>query len=348
MQLGLLITLSVLLVSDSNFIANKVTDSGGQSRFLTEVKNADHVGSQQLLPESESSVRHNNIRFKSTQFNSTENTEKSISRTPVNLSGQVQTTTGSGQADNKIYLYSSHLNTSYRTRSDQYGLFSIPHVVPANDYVLVVQPEGMYKKSVQKKLQIDALRSYINIQLEPLRLTSVYGTIRNPSGQPLSSFEFRIRSLEKRFWSRTIQTDLRGQFKVEDVPVGALEITKTYGQALIITGLNAVSNQIQPLNLTVDYGDASLMGTILDSNNNIVPGATVVLSWHHNENKIRSAVNRRVTSDINGRFEVSNIDGGLHNLVVTSSFGKPHKQEIDIPPFGQDLLLVLHDTAVSY
>ena len=274
--------------------------------------------------------------------------DSEISRSPVNIAGQIQTATGNDHADHKIYLHSSALNTSYRTRSDSFGFFSIPHVAPASDYVLMVLPEGMFKKSTLKKLTISALQNYVDVYLEPLDLTSVFGVIRNPSGRPLPNFEFRLRSLEKRFSLRTVETNSSGEFQVDNVPVGALEITKTFGQALIITGLNATTNQTQPLNLVVDRGDATLVGTILDSNNNIVPGATVVLSWDYDDELIRSAMNRRVTSDVNGRFEVPNIDSGNHKLIVTSSFGKPHKQNINIPPYGQDLLLVLHDTAVSY
>ena len=269
---------------------------------------------------------------------------------PYNVSvwGTIQTEFSTISNNDRIILYSLSLNKGYTAVSDINGYFYIDGVAPAKDYRMRVIPQGMFKRYVRESVNLTADQTVLSVVLLELPVGTLRGEVVNSNGIKIPGFGIKVRSPEKSQWSANIVTDGVGWFQVENVPIGALEFSSTFGQALIITGHDFKGDLQSPLALVVDQGPNELRGLVYDQYNDLVGGANVILSWVNTEGGTRSAVNRRTTTNPSGQFSIKGIGSGVHDLVLSTTSGFAYRQTINIGNDSADLTITLSQTPLSY
>jgi hypothetical protein len=255
--------------------------------------------------------------------------------------GIIQTEYGEVSTNDKVKLYSRNVNRGYSADSDINGHFSFDDVVPADDYRMTVDPSGMFKRVVRESVSIESDQTELSIVLQSLPLAVLKGRIIDSDGIAVPEYEFKAQSPKKAQWIVNIATDVVGEFLVEDVPVGALEFTKTFGQALLITGYQFQGDGQPPIELVVDTGPYEVNGVVYDQFNDPVAGATVILSWENTSGTIRSVVNRRDATNPSGHFSIKGLGRGEHDLLITVMGGLMYQQEVNAGVDSTDLTIIL-------
>ena len=244
--------------------------------------------------------------------------------------GSVSTSYGDIVANETIRLISKSANRAYSEISDENGHFNFRKILPASDYQLSVSPKGMYKRIAMDSLVILTNEGALSIVLEPLELAKLKGKVVNVEGIAVSGYEMRIQSPLKARWVRKIVPDIIGEFEIENVPVGPIVFTKTFGQVLMITGHEFLGESQTFIELIVDVGYTELKGVVYDEFNNAVPGATVILEWKHHYEGVTGIVTRRSTTRPTGEFLFQGIGKGEHELLATSFDGLVGRQIVDV------------------
>ncbi len=256
--------------------------------------------------------------------------EKNLWRGTASAWGSMSTTYGDVVASEKITLISESASQYYFETSDENGHFSFENIVPASDYRLSVSPKGMYKRYSMDSLAILNNQASLTIVLEPLELGTLKGKVVNIEGIVVPGYEMKMQSSLKTRWIRNLVPDIIGEFEIKNVPIGPIEFTKTFGQALMITGHEFSGDSQAAIELVVDVGYNELRGVVYDEFYNVVAGATVVLGWRHNYQGVYSVVTRRRTTSPTGEFLFQDLGIGEHELLVTSADGLVSHQFIDI------------------
>ena len=243
--------------------------------------------------------------------------EENLWKGTVSAWGSLSTKYGDVVAKETIKLFSESANQAYFEASDENGYFNFENIVPASDYRLSVSPKGMYKRISMDSLAILNNQVALPIVLEPLELGTLKGKVVNTENIVVPGYEMKIQSPLKTRWVRNFVSDIIGEFQIENVPIGPIEFSKTFGQALAITGHDFSGDSQTIIELVVDVGYNELRGVVYDEFYNVVPGATVILSWKHNYQGVVSIVNRRSTIRPTGEFLFQGLGKGEHELLVT-------------------------------
>lgn len=259
----------------------------------------------------------------------------------VSAWGSLSTKYGDVVANETIKLISESANKAYSETSDENGHFNFENIVPASDYRLSVSPKGMYKRISMDSLAILNNRAALTIVLEPLELGILKGKVVSTENIVVPGYEMKIQSPLKSRWKHKFVTDIIGEFQIENVPIGPIKFTKTFGQALIITGHEFSGDLQTTIELVVDVGYNELRGVVYDEFYNVVPGATVILSWKHNYQGVVSIVNRRSTARPTGEFLFQGLGKGEHELLVATADGLVSYQVIDIGNDNSERIVVV-------
>ena len=259
----------------------------------------------------------------------------------VSAWGSLSTKYGDVVAKETIKLYSESANQAYSETSDENGYFNFENIVPAPDYRLSVSPKGMYKRVSMDSVAILNNQVALPIVLEPLEVGTLKGKVVNTENIVVPGYEMKIQSPLKARWVQNFVSDIIGEFQIENFPIGPIEFTKTFGQALVITGHDFSGDPQTIIELVVDVGYNELRGVVYDEFYNAVPGATVILSWKHNYQGVVSIVNRRSTTRPTGEFLFEGLGKGEHELLVTFLGGLVGHQIVDIGHDNSERVVVL-------
>ncbi len=248
----------------------------------------------------------------------------------VSAWGSLSSNYGDVVANESIRLMSESANQRYSEISDENGHFSFEDIVPALDYRLSVSPIGMYKRVSMDALEILTNQTTLSVVLEPLEFGTLKGKVFNTEGLVVPGYELRIQSPLKSRWVRKIVANAIGEFKIENVPVGPIIFTKTFGQALRIAGHEFSGESHTSIELVVDVGNNELRGVVYDEFGNAAPGATVVLDWRHSYQGVTTTVTRRSTTRPSGEFHFQGLGKGEHELLATTFDGLVDHQMVEI------------------
>lgn len=186
----------------------------------------------------------------------------------------------------------------------------------------------MYKRYL-RVMEIDSNETHLNIVLEILPTGPLSGRIIDINGNPIPGFLLSLRSSIKPTWSRHVATDTLGQFRVPGFPLGPYEVSSMSGLLLTITGLK-FAGEMEPVELTVDSGPYSITGRIYDHMGKPLGGAGVFLDWTFNRGEVRNFTARRTATDPEGRFSISGLGEGAHDLLLVASRESVYRREIDL------------------
>lgn len=269
------------------------------------------------------------------------NKEGNLRRGTASAWGSLSTKFGDVVANETVKLFSKIASQAYSETSDENGYFSFDNIVPASDYRLSVSPKGMYKRVLMDSLAILNNQASLAIVLEPLELDTLKGKVINTIDIVVPGYAMKIQSPLKTRWIRNFVTDIIGEFEIENVPIGPIEFTKTFGQALVISGHQFSGDSQTAIELVVDVGYHELSGVVYDEFLHAVPGATVVLDWKHDHQGVVSIVTRRRTTRPTGEFLFQGLGKGEHELLVTSFDGLVGHQLVDIGNDNSERVVVV-------
>jgi hypothetical protein len=152
---------------------------------------------------------------------------------------------------------------------------------------------------------------------------TVTGRVTDPNGRSVSNAQIWIRRSEDDYWLTLAECDSAGRYRVEHVPSGYLIATARElapSKAAKIAGANVEALQHD---FTLGGAATSVLGQILESDDQTVPGAMAALA--HSELGFFAAI-----SDDEGRFAHHGVSLGAALLSVSSARFAPTSIELDV------------------
>jgi hypothetical protein len=230
----------------------------------------------------------------------------------------------------RVFLRSTDLNHHYDTTSDARGYFVLPDVV-IGEYTLTVVPGGLYQDYTEDGLQVGAAGGTLRIALEPLETVQLRGRMVDIQGKPVSGFSLWLTGLSARArGARPVSGDAQGFFTAEHIPAGELRFATHSDPRLRVTGATLTGPDDPLLQLTLDVGDHTLEGRVVDAYANPVPGAQVSLIWSHENGGVSSHAVHNSTTDTGGYFRFSQLGPGTHTLNLSAAGYQRRSIEQDI------------------
>jgi hypothetical protein len=259
----------------------------------------------------------------------------------VSVWGIIQTEFGDIPGYDQILLYSPTRGWPYRAYSDYTGYFRIDRIAPATDYFMRIIPRGNYRQHIRRSLDLTASETDLSAIVSAIPVATLSVEVVDADGYTIPGYGVKVVIPNRLKWSATAITDEVGRFRVDNIPIGELEFSSTFGDPLRITGHQFAGEFQAPITLVVDHGPNELRGQVYDQFNNLVSGARVVLGWEKTGTGIHSVVNRHTITSSSGQFVLQGIGRGEHELVLTTDTGVAHRQTVDIGIDNSDLTIVL-------
>lgn len=253
--------------------------------------------------------------------------------TQATLWGTIKTQWGELIPGQELKLYSPSLNQQHVATSNDYGEFVISGITPESDYRVSVTPRGMFQR-YENKIGIDNYQTNTTIVLRELPVGLLTGRVVDIAGDAVPGLTLVIKSVSRPRWTSNVTTDENGQFKLDNVPQGKLDVSSranhllhttgiyfTTGaeQLLKITGVDFKVGANAALNMVIDSGPHAITGRVQDEFGEPLAGANVLLDWVHREGLIRSVSARRTITDFNGEFTIHGLGSGVHDLIISSN-----------------------------
>lgn len=254
-------------------------------------------------------------------------------RIPARLWGTIKTESGNVVSGQKLRLYSPALNQQHIATSNDYGEFTIDGITASPDYRLTVAPRGMFYR-YESKIAIQGHAAVANVVLRKLPLGLLVGRVVDIAGEPVPGLELVVKSVSRPRWNSVVTSDHNGQFELENVPQGKLEILSrahhllestgirfdtASGQLMRITGVDFVAGGGAVVDVIVDAGPHSIMGRVQDEFGEPLKGVDILVDWAHSHGLLRSVSMRRTMTDYNGEFLIKGLGSGKHELIISSS-----------------------------
>lgn len=251
--------------------------------------------------------------------------------TRATLWGTIKDEAGDVITGQSLKLYSASLNQQQTATSNAYGEFVFNGITPTSDYRLSVTPRDMYYR-YEDTITIDDHQINTVIVLRKLPLGLLTGRVVDVAGDPVPRLGLVIKSLSKPRWTSNVTADENGQFALNNVPQGKLEVSsrashllQTTGiqftsgseHLLKVTGLEFVVGQNLAFDIVVDSGPYSIGGRVQDPYGEPLMGVNVLLDWRHSKGALRSVSARRTTTDFNGEFSIDRVGPGEHDLIIS-------------------------------
>ena len=209
------------------------------------------------------------------------------------------------------------------------GSFNIDGVVPGS-YVLVASAfiEG---KIHYARLSVDVGSGDLNdVRLVIMPSVTLRGRILDDGPEPLafSNLYIYLQSVETGVsYASPTKAKPDGSFDLLDIPVGTYEIgivgapKQTYLKSLTMNGVDVLPDKLDigsggsrgSLDLTLSSAGHQVDGSVTDDNDNLIPGASVVLVPSGTRRK-QYRLYKNTRTDRNGRFRLEGISPGDYKL----------------------------------
>ncbi len=177
----------------------------------------------------------------------------------------------------------------------------------------------------------------LHIELAAARVLT--GRIVGPRGEPvpranISSFQSQEIRTGSGFSSRSTRasslgtTDADGRFHLDNLEEGStldLQFSAPGYKARRISGIDPEEEGASPLDVTLEQG-AAIEGRVTGAQGEPIP---IVLITAHSK---RSSTRSGATSDTDGRYQLGNLDPGLHIVEAERRSGERVVAEIDVQP----------------
>jgi hypothetical protein len=261
----------------------------------------------------------------------------------VAVSGWVSGPSSEPVSDALVWLSSASPPASHRTRTDSLGAYEFGQVEIGEHYRLGVEPkESTYQRYLSQPESIDHPHIIHDVRLEGAGEAEISGVLLDPSGRPLPGFGIWLRQLQARAPAPVfIQSDQRGQFAPVRVRSGPIRLETQSSPQLQATGIELEPGESHYLQIPLDWGQAWLIGQVVDDRDRPVPQAEVVIQWRSTGHEVTSASRRAARVDQAGFFSFANLGASRYQLTASAP-GFESRRIVVSPAFGEEILIALH------
>jgi hypothetical protein len=203
----------------------------------------------------------------------------------------------------------------YHARSDANGSFSIADVEIGPDYRLSVVAPVPFRDYSERGIHITESGLSLEIVLESLATGHLAGRMADVEGNPLPGLRLWLGGASARSGVPVV-SDERGNFELEDAPLGSLSFDTRASPSLRVSGLTLREGGESDVLLVLDSGEREMAGKVLDDRGDPVAGAQVSLSWSHTSGGLQSTSRRATRTDPSGSFRFSELGPGAHLLEI--------------------------------
>ncbi|EHQ88486.1 InlB B-repeat-containing protein [Desulfosporosinus youngiae] len=237
------------------------------------------------------------------------------------VSGTITDTDGTPVSGATVTLTDTNDSSkTYTGTTDADGNYSIPSV-PDGDYTVTVTKgsETLGNGSIAVEGD-DVTDESADITVTPPTISThtVSGTITDTDGTPVSGATVTLTDTNDSSKTYTGTTDADGNYSIPSVPDGDYTVTVTKGSETLGNGSIAVEGDDvtdESADITVTPPTISthtVSGTIKDTNNSPVSGATVTLTDANDSSKTYTG-----TTDADGNYSISGVPDGTYTITVT-------------------------------
>lgn len=241
-----------------------------------------------------------------------------------------------------VWLSSSEFNFYERTRSSTMGEYRFAGVKAGDAYTLGVEPREKYAAFRSESFSIGPGDLNYDVKLEATGVADLSGTLTDLSGTPLGDFMLWARNTDLgRQKPMPVHTDGAGQFRLEQIPAGAIKLESRSQPWLQVNGIQLKPGDSRRVEVPLDWGQRWLLGQVVDDQGNPVSRAKVVLQWTRSFADVRSDSRREVMSDQGGYFALSNLDADQYTVTVRATGFAPFRIEHRMGHNEEELRVIL-------
>ena len=248
----------------------------------------------------------------------------------VALEGRVANEIGVGLEGARVQLtasYARNQESFYLTEfTDSRGRFRFESVLAGQAYKLAVNLTPQYPYYENADYFVAQNPAPVDVVLQTLEFVDVEGMILTRDAVPVPGYEIYITNLGTGIHSRKIVSDSSGYFRLENFPLGAVDLATRGSEFYRIAGLELRRDNYQNLILTVDRGNHHLSGWVSDASGMALEKAMVTVDRKFDENGLLHTSYRSQGTDIDGAFAFAELGGGEHH--VTAYAWGYEKQEL--------------------
>jgi hypothetical protein len=219
----------------------------------------------------------------------------------------------------------------YFATSSEGGTFSIDDIPECDGYRIALSADGFSPKIITK----DILSGINTVHTSLARASSVYGTLKDENGNPVSAAEIRIQPLNQEYrkglkehFQESYRPAESGIFKINNLPGGSYILTIHSHDTLPFHGdfLSLKSGENKDLGELTLYPGLTITGMIQNEAGNKIEAAKITATLSRAAGKKFS---KKSKSREGGAFMIPGLKEGIYTLKVEAEgYGKELKQGI--------------------
>ena len=200
------------------------------------------------------------------------------------------------------------------------GEYRFRDVKVGDAYTIGVERQDEYAAFKSELLSIGPGDLNFDIRLEAAGFSELSGTLTDLNGAPLGNFMLWARNTDVgRQKPMPVHTDGAGQFRLEQIPSGAIKLESRSQPWLEATGIVLKPGESRRVEVPLDWGRGWLLGQVVNDLGEPVSRAKVILQWTQAFMDVRSKSRREVMSDREGYFALSNLDADEYTVMVQAT-----------------------------
>ncbi len=247
---------------------------------------------------------------------------------------------GEAVADARVNLSSQQPQAFYSTISDERGEFSFDEVEIGTAYrIRIDPPAARYKRYLSDVFEIGPDGAVHEAVLQASDESVLSGLIVDLQGQPVPDLTFWLRNTQvPAFRSATITTGRQGHFEAIQVPAGSIQLGTTSVPALRASGIVLAPGETREVLIPVDWGQAWLLGRVVDDAGEPVSRANVVAQWERQFPDVVSSSRRQTLTDLGGYFNFANLGASTYRITVQADGFATTRTQVALQPGDETII----------
>ena len=268
--------------------------------------------------------------------------EADSDRPKVAVAGQVLGPVGEAVIGVRVGLKSFKSDRGYSARTDDSGEFSIPEAEVGEGYRLNVMPSEAYEAYQSDVFSLEHQDAFFEIELEAAKSASLSGTVTDLYGKPLREFQLWLRGIGTSAQSTVaIRTDVTGRFRLDNLRAGKVVLETRSRPLLRASNIVLEPDVHTDVTIPLDWGDAWLLGRVVDSAGEPVSGASIIVSWKAELHELTSDSRRDLRSDLEGYFTASNLAADHYTIMVQATGHPTYRNDHQLKGGAEELVIEL-------
>lgn len=235
----------------------------------------------------------------------------------VALWGLIAGTGGEPLAGVPLWVSSTVPRVYRRAVTDEAGEFRLEGLELGDAYRVGIDAAGEYDAYLSVPFPIGPDDTRHDVVLERVDYARLSGRLVDPEGAPLPGFSLWLRHLDSPGQPvLPVEAGPGGWFRLEQVAAGEHRLETRSQPRLEASGITLAPGEDREVLVPLDWGPHWLFGRVVDPSGAGLAQAQVTLQWSQQNGAVRSASQRRTSTDAAGYFAFANLGGGSHELRV--------------------------------